>query len=201
MSEKGLESSGDVTALLDAWSRKEPEALGRLIEEVQRDLHVLAVRLFRGERADHTLQPTALLNELFLRLLGSRSVQWENREQFFFHARELMRRILLDSARRHRAAKRGGSRVRVELEEGHAATLGAKVLHRMAVAEALQQLKAEDPLAYEIAELRLYLGLSHQEIGEKVGLAAATVKKRWGLARVRLRRILNEAEEESPSGS
>ncbi len=109
--------SGDVTALLDAWSAGDADALAQLMDVVQHELHQIARRQFRGERRDHTLQPTAVVNEVYLKLKGQRRVSWQNRAEFFGVAATLMRRILVDHARRHQALKRGGDAVRVPVDE------------------------------------------------------------------------------------
>ena len=109
--------ASDVTALLDAWSEGDASALVELMDVAQKELHRIASRLFEDERADHTLQPTAVVNELYLKLKGQRQVEWHSRAEFFAVAARLMRRVLVDHARRHHALKRGGGTVRVALDE------------------------------------------------------------------------------------
>ncbi len=107
----------DVTALLDAWNRGEPGALDRVVEAVHPELHEIAARVFRGERSGHTLQPTAVVNELYLKLRDQRRVSWRHRAQLFGVAARIMRRILVDHARRHAALRRGGGQVMIAFEE------------------------------------------------------------------------------------
>lgn len=186
-----LTNSSEVTTLLAQWSDGDPEALDRLAPLVFDELRGLARGHFRGERADHTLQPTALVNEVFVRLLGRRKVLWHNRGQFFQCAIEMMRRILVDHARRSRAAKRGGDAVKVPLEglsiPDRVAGADALALH-----EALDDLGREDPACRQIVELKYYFGMTHQEIGAVMNLAPSTVKQKWAAARVRLYRRMKK---------
>ena len=184
-----LTSSSEVTTLLGQWSDGDPEALDRLAPLVFDELRGLARAHFRHERPGHTLQPTALVNEVFLRLLGRRRLVWQNRGQFFQCAIEMMRRILVDHARRRQAAKRGGDAVKVSLE-GLSIPEVLPGTDFLALHEALDEVGREDPGSQKIVELKYYFGMTHTEIGEVIGLAPSTVKQKWASARVRLFRQL-----------
>ena len=181
-----LTNSSEVTTLLAQWSDGDPEALDRLAPLVFNELRGLARAHFQGERIDHTLQPTALVNEVFVRLLGRRKVLWHNRGQFFQCAIEMMRRILVDHARRNRAAKRGGDAVKVPLEGLIIPDRMAGGTDALALQEALDDLGRKDPNCRRIVELKYYFGMTHEEIGAVVNLAPSTVKQKWAAARVRL---------------
>lgn len=184
-------TGSDVTALLHDWSRGVPEALDKLAPLVFEELHRLARAHFLREPEAHTLQPTALVNEVFVRLLGRRKVAWENRAQFFKGATELMRHVLVDHARRRRAAKRGGDAPTVPIDSVAIPieTLGVDVF---ALTEALEEMARHDPRSRDVVELKFYLGLTHEEIGQVLGIAPATVKLKWTLAKARLYRRLKE---------
>lgn len=183
------ESDVRITRLLKEWSDGDPEALDRLAPLVFDELRLLARAHLSRERSDHTLQPTALVNECFLRLLGRRRVQWENRRQFFKGATDLMRHILVDHARRHRAARRGGGAPRVPLESARL-PFELPDLDLVALDEALDELGRDDPERREIVELKFFFGLTHAQIGDLLGIAPSTVKLKWSAARARLFRRL-----------
>jgi len=184
---------GDVTGLLVAWKNGNADALGELIPIVYKELRTLARRQLRGERADHSLQPTALTHEAFLRLFGTRQVGWQNRAHFFAVASQLMRRILVEHARKRLAAKRGGQPTRVELEDAHQPSEAVDV-DLVALHEALNQLETIDERQSRIVELRYFGGLSVEETAEVLGMSEATVKRDWRVAKLWLRRALdNEA--------
>lgn len=185
------ETGSDVTGLLHDWSRGVPDALDKLAPLVFEELHRLARAHFSREPEAHTLQPTALVNEVFVRLLGRRKVAWENRAQFFKGATELMRHVLVDHARRRRAAKRGGDAFKVPLDDV-AVPFEAPDVDVLALTEALDEMAVRDPRSRDVVELKFYLGLTHEEIGEVLGIAPATVKLKWTLARARLHRRLKE---------
>jgi RNA polymerase sigma factor (TIGR02999 family) len=172
----------DVTELLVAWSAGDQGARDRLLPLVYGELRRRAAARLRRERPGHTLQPTALVHEAYLRLVDQRRPQWQNRAQFFGVAAELMRRILVDRARARRAAKRSGQWTRVSLEEpaGLAGPASPDVLD---LDGALTRLAAFDPRMSRIAELRFFGGLSLQETGEILGLSIATVERDWRAAR------------------
>jgi RNA polymerase sigma factor (TIGR02999 family) len=183
---------GDVTGLLVAWRNGSSEALDELIPIVYGELRRVAGQQLRGERPDHSLQPTALTHEAFLRLLGTRRVGWQNRAHFFAVASQLMRRILVEHARRRQTAKRGGAPTRVTLDEADAPIESVDV-DIVALHEALLALKDLDPRQARIVELRYFGGLSMEEAAEILGVSPATVKRDWRVAKLWLRRALEGA--------
>ena len=176
----------EVTALLQRWSRGDQEALEQLIPLVYEKLRQLASSRLRAERPGHTLQPTALVNEAYLRLVGQKKVAWQNRSHFYGIAAQMMRRILVDHARRRGAAKReGGVRFVVTIEEEGAPDRDIELLE---LDSALSDLGRLDPRQARIVELRFFGGLSVEETAEVAGVSTATVKREWRTARAFLRR-------------
>jgi RNA polymerase sigma-70 factor, ECF subfamily len=171
----------DITLLLLAWSEGDDDALGKLAPLVQAELQRLARHYLRGERPGHTLQPTALVNEAYLRLLDWRKLSWQNRAHFMGIAANMMRRILVDHARRHRFQKRGGDMVKVSLD---ATPLGS--LERdpdlVALDEALTRLAKLDRRKSQVVELRFFGGLNVEEAAEFLKISPRTVKREWSLA-------------------
>jgi RNA polymerase sigma factor (TIGR02999 family) len=179
----------DVTALLQAWSAGDPRALDELMPVVYAELHRLAAARLRGERGDHTLQATALVNEAFVRLAGQTRIQWVNRAQFFGTSAELMRRILVDHARERRSAKRGGGATRVELDEA----LGAaepRDVDVLALDVALERLERLDARQSRLVVLRYFGGLTIEEVAKVLEMSPATAKREWLTAKMWLRREL-----------
>lgn len=181
------EAPDDVTRLLQEWSAGDPQALDQLVPMVLQDLRRLARAHFAREAKAHTLQPTALISELFVRMLGRRTLQWENREQFFGAATEIMRRVLVDHARRRKAEKRGANVAKVPLDESPIAAVGLNAVDLIALQDAMDRL---DPQRRLIVERKIYFGLTHRQIGEELGLAEDTVKEKWALIKARLYRDL-----------
>jgi RNA polymerase sigma-70 factor (ECF subfamily) len=184
---------GDVTKVLRAWSDGDPDAFERVLPLVYEELHRMAARYLVGERSSVSLQATALVNELCLRLLGWDPVPWQSRGHFFGVSARMMRRVLVDIARRRRAERRGGpGAVRVPLEEIDvpASEPGADLL---AVDAALQMLAQEDPRKAQVVELRFFGGLSIEETAEALGISARTVHADWAFARAWLFRNLANA--------
>ncbi len=183
---------GEVTVLLGELRLGRKEALGRLMPLVYRELRRVAGRQMRDERPGHTLQPTALVHEAFLRLVDQDHADWQNRAQFVGVAGQLMRRLLVDHARRRHAAKRG---IAVTLDEdifNHGA--GAdRTEEILAVDEVLSRLHELEPRQARIAELRYFGGLSVEETAEAMGICARTVKFDWAMAKAWLRSQLREA--------
>jgi len=176
---------GDVTKLLGKAAGGDAHSLNQLYEQVYAELRAIAVQKMASERPGHTLQPTALVHEAYLRLGGAERFKFENRAHFFASAAEAMRRILVDSARRHRQSKRGGDLERVELSETRiAAPVEDEKL--LLVNEALDALAREDPLNAEVAKMRYFVGLTHREIADALGVSEITVHRHWAVARVRL---------------
>ena len=175
-------SAPDVTTLLRAWSDGEAAALNELVPLVYDELHRRAMAYLRRERRDHTLQPTALVNEVYLRLVNQRRAAWQNRAQFLAVAAQMMRRILVDHARGGRMAKRSGRWLRVTFSEAIAERGGPDV-ELLDLDAALTWLSEFDPRKSQIAELRFFGGLSLAEIGHVLGLSVATVERDWQAAR------------------
>lgn len=182
---------GDVTTLLDRWNAGDAEALKALIAEVYSELRRIAGHLLQQERADHTLQPTALVHEAYLRLTGLREMRIENRRHFYGAAAVAMRRILVDYARQRRAGKRGGDLHRAPLEEALNAPIDMR-LDFERLDEALEQLAAFAPDKAKVVELRYFVGLSIQETSAVLEIAPATVKRHWTFARAWLFRALHD---------
>lgn len=180
----------DVTRLLQGWRAGDREAAERLMERVYDELRRLARRRLSGERAGHTLQPTALVHEAYMKLAGQR-VDWRSRAHFFALAATAMRRILVSHARKRRAAKRGGGALTLTLDEGLAGG-GERDLDLLALDRALAGLAALDPRQARIVELRYFAGLTIEETAEAVGVSPATVKLDWQMARAWLHRELGE---------
>jgi len=170
-----------VTALLRAWSHGDEKARDRLLPLVYADLRRRAARFLRRERPDHTLQPTALVHEAYMRLVGQ-SADWQNRSHFFGVASEMMRRVLVDHARARRAARREGDRFQVTLDEGLAVSQPREV-DLVALDAALEELAALDARQGRMVELRFFGGLSLEETAEALGVSLATVKRDWHSAK------------------
>jgi RNA polymerase sigma factor (TIGR02999 family) len=181
---------GDVTELLRSWSDGDADAFDRVLPLVYEELHRMAARYLAGERSTISLQATALVNELCLRLLGWDPVRWQNRSHFFGVSARMMRRVLVDIARRRSAERRGGpNAIRVPLDgiDVPASEPGADLL---AVDLALEMLAAEDPRKAQVVELRFFGGLSIEETAEALGISVRTVHTDWALARAWLYRTL-----------
>ncbi len=190
----------EVTKLLIAWREGDSTALDRLIPLVYAELHRLARRYMRGERPGHTLQTTALVNEAYLRLIDLRRVQWQNRAQLFGIAAQLMRRILVDMARRRQYQKRGGGATLVTLE-GPLIVSPAAQKDVVALDEALTQLAMLDERKVRVVEMRFFGGMTETEIAAALGISEETVRRDWRLARSWLLRWLTEGPRESPRPS
>src|SRR5262245_54917466 len=179
-----------VTEMLAAWSDSgNREALDNLMPIVYEELHRQAARYLRHERDGHTIQATALVHEAYVRLIGQAEVRWQNRAHFFGIAAEMMRRILVDYARRRGAEKRGGEAIRVTLNEDLNAST-EKDLDLIAVDEVLNRLAAIDRQQSRIVELRFFGGLNVDETAEVLGISERTVKRDWSVAKAWIRREL-----------
>jgi RNA polymerase sigma factor (TIGR02999 family) len=176
--------------MLVDWSNGEKEALDRLTPVVYAELRRRAAHYLRRERAGHTLQTTDLIHEAFLRLVDQTNVRWQNRAHFFAIAAQLMRRILVDHARRRRRAKRGGSAIVVPLDEAQVAAEQSNT-DLLALDEALTRLAALDPRQSRIVELRFFGGLSIEETAAVIGVSPTTVKDDLNVAKAWLRREMN----------
>jgi len=178
-----------ITRLLNAWQQGDASARDRLFVLVYEELRRRATAHLRRERRDHTLRPTALVHEAYLRLMGQDRAQWQGRSQFFAIASETMRRVLVDHARERKAAKRGGAAVRVALEEDVAAT-DAREVDLIALDTALDELADLDRRQSRVVELRFFGGLGTAEIAEVLDVSRATVDRDWRFARTWLYRRL-----------
>ena len=184
------QSPEGITQLLIDWGNGDQAALEKLMPLVYTELRRLATNYLRRERMGHTLQPTALVNEAYLKLVGQKNTKWQNRAQFFAISAQLMRRILVDHARRHQADKRGGSE-KQRLSITSAEELMAQpAVDLLALNEALDELSTMDPQQGRIVELKFFGGLSIDETAEVLGISHATVEREWKSARAWLRRQL-----------
>jgi RNA polymerase sigma-70 factor, ECF subfamily len=181
---------GEVTRWLVAGTGGDSRALESLLPLVYEELHRHAVRFFHRERASHTLQPTALVNEVYLRLINQHEVSWQNRAQFFGIAAQMMRRILVSHARAREAKKRGGSAQHITFCEGLAAEPERDV-NLLVLDEALTRLEALDPDKSRMVELRFFSGLSVEETAEVMGVSPRTIDRQWQTAKAWLHREIS----------
>jgi RNA polymerase sigma factor (TIGR02999 family) len=182
-------SAKNITQLLVAWSGGDRKALEELVPLVHAELRRLARSYLRGERQGHTLQTTALVNEAYLRLVEQKHVRWQNRAHFLAIAAQLMRRILVDYARRRQYQKRGGGALQVTLSE--AESLGdERARDLVALDEALKSMAELDPRRSQVVELKFFGGLSIEETAEVLKLSPSTVERDWTLARAWLHKTL-----------
>jgi RNA polymerase sigma-70 factor, ECF subfamily len=181
---------GNVTQLLERWAVGDADAFRALMPLVYAELHQLASSYLRRERSNHTLQPTALVNEAYLRLAGIRDMQLRNRAHFYGAAAQVMRRVLVDHARQRRAQKRGGAADVVPLEEVPDVPFDQPV-DVVALHEALEALERIAPEKGRVVELRYFGGLSVEEAAEYLNVAPVTVKRHWAFARAWLLKELN----------
>jgi RNA polymerase sigma-70 factor, ECF subfamily len=184
-------STGEVTSLLRDCGLGNREALDKLLPLVYNELRRLAHSYLSHERPDHTLQTTALVHEAYLKLIDQRSVNWQNRAQFFAISAQAMRRILLDNARRHTAAKRGSGGRKVSLDEITSASVDAANESLIALDTALQKLETIDTEQSRIVELRYFGGLTIEETAEVLKTSPSTVQREWTIARAWLYSAIN----------
>ena len=187
MSEQTGGVSVDVSALLQAWGRGDLRARDQLTPLVYSELRRRAAAYLRHERPNHTLQPTALVHEAYVRLIDQHRVAWQNRAQFFGIAAQMMRRILVDHARAHQAAKRPRGEWRVAVDEHHAVASGPDC-EVLLLDQALTELAAFDPRQAQIVEMRYFGGLSEQDVAEVLDVSRSTVTREWQSARAWLYR-------------
>lgn len=190
-----MQTSGEVTRLLQDWSEGRRDALDKLLPLVYDELRRLAHSYLTRERPGHTLQTTALVHEAYLKLIDQRSVNWQNHGQFFAISAQAMRRILIDSARRRTSRKRGSGGPKVSLDE--AATISAETANEslLALDLALQELEKLDAEQSKIVELRYFGGLTIEETAEVLKSSPATVKREWTMARAWLYQAISGARE------
>ena len=182
----------DATDLLLAWSNGDDSAFDKLVPLVYQELRALAGRYMRHERPDHTLQPTALVNEAYVRLMDVNRIQWQNRAHFLAVAAQTMRRILVEFARHRRRQKRGGSAVRVPIDDAMEIAQD-KELDLVALSDALSALAAFDPRMSQAVELRFFGGLTVQETADVLKVSPETVMRDWKTAKAWLLRELSRS--------
>ena len=187
-------SPGTITRLLVDWRDGDQTALDRLVPLVYRELRRLAGYYMRRQRADHTLQTSALINEAYLRLIDHKNMRWENRAHFYAVAAQAMRRILVDHARSRGYAKRGGGALKVSFDE---AVIGAEErgAELIALDDALQDLAELDPRKSQVVELRYFGGLSVDETAEVIGVSPVTVMREWRSAKGWLLKAISKREQ------
>ena len=190
--------TSEVSRLLQAWNEGDSQARDRLIPLVFEDLKEIARKYYDRERPGHTLQPTALVTELYLKLKEQRRVQWRNRQEFFAVSASLIRRILVDHARKHQAAKRGDGGPKISFEEAFGWIVEEP--HLIALDDALQDLEKADPRGSRVVELHVFGGLKFEEIVEVLGIGRSTVLRDWKHARLWLRRHLSGVEPSTDRG-
>ncbi len=176
-----MDTSPDVTQLLLAWSDGDGEALDKLMPLVYLELKLLAERRLRRERSGHTLEPTALVHEAYLKLIDQKQARWRNRAHFFAIAAQAMRRILVDHARARQSEKRGGDQ---KLSFDDAIDVSDQRVNQMvALDDALEALAELDPQKSRVVELKYFGGLSLEEVAEALGVSRATVVREWRMAK------------------
>jgi len=187
-------SSPNVTQLLVAWGKGDQHAFDALMPEVRKELHRLAAHYMAEEPPGHDLQPTALINEAYLRLVDWKNIQWSDRAHFFGMAANMMRRVLVDYARSRDRLKRGGEAIKVSFTEAANVPVpqSADVL---ALDKALRELEKIDPRKSQIVEMRFFGGLSQEETAEALNVSVATLRRDWSLARAWLARELKKKGE------
>jgi RNA polymerase sigma-70 factor (ECF subfamily) len=191
-SEFGIQGRGEISALLRAWTEGDQVALDRLTPIVYDELRRLARRYMKRERMDHTLQTTALVNEAYLRLVDCERMEWQDRAHFFAVSAQLMRRILVDHARR-RNLKRGGAIPHIALDE--AATIGGEPdSNLIALDDALDAFARLDPRKVRVVEMRYFAGLSVEETAEVLQVSPVTVMRDWSAAKAWLRREMTRSD-------
>jgi RNA polymerase sigma factor (TIGR02999 family) len=188
-----LQPPQNVTELLTEWGNGDKEALDRILPIVYDELRKQAARYLRRERAGHTLQTTALIHEAYIRLVDQKNVRWQNRAHFFGISAQLMRRILVDHARTKGRVKRGGSDIRVSLDDVNLIAK-EKDLDILAVDEALDRLAKIDEQQSKIVELRFFSGLTVEETAEVLKISPATIKRDWSMAKAWLHREISSGE-------
>ena len=189
------DAPGEVTLLLRRWRGGDKAALDQLMPVVYNELRRLAGSFFRHETPGHTLQTTALVNEAYLRLVDQHECQWHDRTHFFRIAAKMMRRVLVDHARKKQAERRGGGQAELALDDalGTEQEAGLQLADLVAVHEALSALEKLDSRQSQIVELRVYAGMKNDEVAEALGISVGTVKREWSTAKLWLRRQLAQS--------
>ena len=179
-----------ITQLLNDWNKGDQAALDQLMPLVYAELHRLAASYLARERSDHTLQPTALVNEAYLRLTDQNNIAWQNRAQFFGIAAQMMRRILVNHARDRHADKRGGHILRVSLDDA-ISFFAERDVNLVALDDALEELAKLDQRQSQIVEMRFFGGLTIEEVAAQLHTSPATVKREWTSAKLWLLREIS----------
>lgn len=177
-----MDDNALVTDKLQAWSAGDQDALDDLVTLVYSELKERCRRALAGERVNHTLAPTALLNEVYVRLAGLQRVSWDNRGAFFGFAVRLMRQVLVEHARAFQAAKRGGNATRVDVDLAELAD-GRGQIDVLVLDDVLEQLEAKDPRLVQIIELRFFAGMTERECAEALGMSRSSVQREWRFAK------------------
>ncbi|HEV8369079.1 MAG TPA: sigma-70 family RNA polymerase sigma factor [Pyrinomonadaceae bacterium] len=186
-----VSTTAEVTDLLEAWRGGDRTALDKLLPLVEKELHKIAHRYMNRERPDHTLQTTALVNEAYIRLLDQKQLQWQNRAHFFAIAASIMRRILIDHARKVGYEKRGGGRRKMSLDDV-AVISDERAVELVALDEAISSLAQLDERKAQVVEFRYFGGLSVEETAEVLGVSSDTVTREWRRAKAFLHRELQK---------
>ena len=194
------QDSQDITALLVAWRNGDGEALNQLMPLVHDELRQMARRYMSQERAGHTLQTTALVNEVYLRLVDVRQVEWQDRAHFFSFAAQLMRRVLVDFARTHNNQKHGSGLQPEALSTADVMGPSHNIEEILAVHEALERLAVIDKRCSQVVEMRFFGGLTNEEIAEVLQVTDRTVRTDWSYAKMWLRRELTRVESDYGRG-
>lgn len=184
----------DVTQLLIAWSQGDRDSADQLVPLIYDELRVLAARCLAGERPEHTFQPTALVNEAYMRLVDLQHIEWQDRTHFFAMAARAMRRLLVDHARKHRAVKRGGTDRIVPLEQFDDLADSGRAPNLLALDDALKSLADFDPLKVSIVELRFFGGFSNEETAKFLNRSTSTVVRHWRMAKAWLHSELSKRD-------
>lgn len=184
----------EISQILRSWSDGDRQSRDELIASVYEELHKIASRYLRHERSDHTLQPTALVHEAYLKIVDISHITWQDRAHFFAVASNVMRQILVDHARAREAEKRGGEFRRIALEDAISFSNDKTDVDLLALDDALEQLSTFDDQQSRIVELRFFGGLTIEETAEVLGISPATVKREWTLARSWLYRKMNSGK-------
>jgi RNA polymerase sigma factor (TIGR02999 family) len=184
------QNSHEITRMLREWSGGNREAFDELLPLVYSELHRHAARYLRRERPDHTLQPTALINEAYLKLIDQREVNWANRTHFFALGAQAMLRILVDHARTRQREKRGGEDEKLPLDEALTVAVDEKDIDLLALDEVLTRLEKKDQQQTRIVELRYFSGLSLEETAEALNISRTTAARDWAMAKAWLHREL-----------
>ena len=194
------DAANDITQMLQRIRKGDKQAESRLISLVYGELHAMAAKLMRREKADHILQPTALVNEAYIRLLAQRETDWQNRAHFFCVASQVMRHILVDYARQRLSGRRGGGMVSVTINETLVVS-NSRLEELLVIEDALQDLETEDPRVARVVVFRFFGGLSAEEIAEVMQLSPRTVQRDWQYGRAWLKRKLGSRNTDAASGS